>query len=415
MASRKLIFTIFFSGLLFQAFSQKLHPAVSEANLKKHVYTLASDKMKGRGIGMREELDAANDIDYHFKKMKLEPKGNLSSYLYSFKTRKRAHAHDTIGTGDNISGLNVVAYLDNKAEFTIVIGAHFDHLGLGHDHNSRDTEPEGKIHNGADDNASGVAGVLELARYFKYNNIREKYNFLFICFSGAELGLLGSKKYCENPTIDLSRVNYMINLDMIGRLNDTTKRLLVYGVGTGPDFVPWFDKNPGGFSLKLDSSGIGPSDQTSFYLKGIPVLHFFTGQHEDYHKPGDDPEKVNYRGQKDVVEYVIRFVMSFDEKPRQKFQTTRNTMGGRTGFKVTLGIMPDYTFEGTGLRLDGVSAGKPADLAGLKKGDVIIRMGDLPIQSVKDYMECLGKYNKGDSTTLEIIRENKNMVVPVTF
>jgi Zn-dependent M28 family amino/carboxypeptidase len=140
--------------------------------------------------------------------------------------------------------------------------------------------------------------IIELARYFSQNNRKEKFNFLFICFSGEELGLYGSKKFCEKPTIDFSKVNYMLNMDMIGRLADSTNKLIIYGVGTSPDWVPLLDKTNPGFNLKKDSSGIGPSDQTSFYLKNIPVLHFFTGQHSDYHKPSDDWQKINFKGEK---------------------------------------------------------------------------------------------------------------------
>lgn len=398
-------------------FSQgKLVPSLSEVELKKHIEFLASDDLKGRGTGTQEELTAANYIAKHFKKLKLVPKGNLSSYFYSFSFKKRSSVHDTVGNGPTVQGINVLGFLDNSAEYTVVIGAHYDHLGLGHDHNSREKEPEGKIHNGADDNASGVAGVLELARYLKNNKIREKYNFLFACFSGEELGLMGSKRYCEAPTMELSKVNYMINLDMIGRLNDTTKKVMVYGVGTAPDWVPVLDSLKGTLSLSKDSSGIGPSDQTSFYLKDIPVLHFFTGQHADYHKPSDDFDKINYEGEILVLEYVIRTMQRLDGRPKLKFQKTKtNTGGGKTSFKVTMGIMPDYTFEGKGVKIDGVTDGKPAAAAGIQTGDVLIRMGDFPINHMQDYMKALGSFTKGQTIEVIVNRGGKDTKLNVTF
>jgi Zn-dependent M28 family amino/carboxypeptidase len=280
---------------------------ISVKSLKKHVSYLADDKLQGRGTASDGEKQAATYISQEFKKAGLSAFNG--SYLKSFTFRKSVNPHDTSTTGlpDKLSN-NVVGFLDNGSRSTIVVGAHYDHLGLGHDKNSLDANPDGKIHNGADDNASGTAGVIELAKYFSGNKNKEPYNFLFICFSGEELGLLGSKKWCESPDVELASINYMINMDMIGRLNDSTKKLIVYGVGTSPAFVPLIDSVQSKLSVKKDSSGIGPSDQTSFYLKNIPVLHFFTGQHGDYHKPSDDVEKVNFEGERQVLEFIVQVI-----------------------------------------------------------------------------------------------------------
>ena len=309
----------------------------------------------------------------------------------------------------------MIGFLDNSAENTIVIGAHYDHLGLGHDHNSLDANPEDKIHNGADDNASGTSGVMELANYFSKNNIKENYNFLFICFSGEELGLLGSKKWCDNPTIDLTKINYMINMDMIGRLNDSTKKLLVYGVGTSPTWIPLLDKTNTYFSMKKDSSGIGPSDQTSFYLKDIPVLHFFTGQHSDYHKPSDDVEKININGEKKVLEYIIELINETNSMPKLTFSKTASPVSTKSKYKITLGVMPDYTFEGVGMRIDGVTDNKPAFKAGIKTGDIIIELGGQKINNVKDYMNALSTFKKGDKTIVVVKRGSENLSLPLEF
>lgn len=388
---------------------------INESQLKKDITFLASDKLKGRGTSTPEEKIAADYIAASFKKNGLAPKGN-DNYLYHFTFKKNSNPHDT--STANIperKGMDVVGYLDNGAKHTIVIGAHYDHLGLGHDHNSLDANPENKIHNGADDNASGTAGVMELARYFSNNNKKEVYNFLFMCFSGEELGLLGSKKWCENPTIDLSTVNYMLNMDMIGRLNDSTKKLLIYGVGTSPTWVPLLDKQNTYFSIKKDSSGIGPSDQTSFYLKDIPVLHFFTGQHSDYHKPSDDVEKINLFGEKKVLEYIISLVEATEKMPKLTFSKTIAPASNNSSWKVTLGVMPDYAFEGQGMRIDGVSNGKPAFKAGIEKGDIILEFGGEKVTNVQDYMKALSKYKKGEKTSILIKRATETLIKEVEF
>lgn len=404
------LFSLFLFVVLSTISAQEIHVA----QLKKHIKFLASDKLKGRGTGTQDELTAANYIRTNFSNLKLEPKGNINSYYYSYTFKKPKDVHDTIG-GELVSAIDVAGYLDNGAENTVVIGAHFDHLGMGLDKNSLDPNAVGKIHNGADDNASGVAGVIELARYFSQNQLREKFNFLFICFSGEELGLFGSKKFCENPTIDFSKVNYMLNMDMIGRLNDTTKKLIIYGVGTAPDWVPLIDKTNTDFSIKKDSAGIGASDQTSFYLKDIPVLHFFTGQHSDYHKPSDDVSKINFAGEKKVLEYIIKIEEETEKLPKFQFLKTKNPDAGTRKFKITMGVMPDYTYEGKGMRIDGVTDGKPAFKAGMQKGDIVIQFGEIKVESTMDYMKGLSAYKIGDIVEVTILRNGKEIKLKVTF
>jgi len=385
-----------------------------ETAIQKHISFLASDKLKGRGTSSPEELLTANYIAAEFKKAGLTAFNK--SYLKPFSFKKNLDPHDTslANVKERFSN-NVVGFLDNKAPYTIVIGAHYDHLGLGHDRNSLDANPEGKIHNGADDNASGTTGVIELAHFFSSNKKTEPYNFLFICFSGEELGLLGSKKWCDNPDIDLKTVNYMVNMDMIGRLNDSTHKLIVYGVGTSPSFVPLIDNIRTQLSIKKDSAGIGPSDQTSFYLKDIPVLHFFTGQHSDYHKPSDDAEKVNYKGEVEVLNYIVSIIEKTFESPKLSFSSTRAPESSNMSFKVTMGVMPDYTFEGPGMRIDGVTDNKPAFKAGVLKGDIVKKLGDVEVKDVMTYMKALSKYKKGDSTTVEVLRNGETKVLDLTF
>jgi hypothetical protein len=388
---------------------------IQQLRLKKDITYLASDKLKGRGTGTKEELKAAKYLAKQMKKAGLAPKGDNGTYLAQFGFRKASDPHGGVATdGPNLYSRNVVGYLDNGAEYTVIIGGHYDHLGLGHDHNSLDPEPVGKIHNGADDNASGTAGVIELARVLASNNKKEKYNYLFICFSGEELGLVGSKRYTEYPTIDLTKVHYMINMDMIGRL-DPNKGLVVGGVGTAPDFVPTINQLKFDYKVKQDSAGIGPSDHTSFYLKNIPVLFFFTGQHGDYHKPSDDVELIQFDGVNKVLTYVYQLIEQLDNKPRLTFQETKSKESDSPKFTVTLGIMPDYTFDGKGVHIDAVRDGKPAQAAGILKHDIITKMGDQEIIDVQGYMKALSTYKKGDKASVTIKRGEELKTFDVQF
>jgi len=317
------------------------------------------------------------------------------------------------------TGNNVVGYIDNGAATTVVLGAHYDHLGYGEDGNSmlRGTT-EKLIHNGADDNASGTSALIELARLLKANKGKQN-NYLFIAFSGEELGLTGSKYFTENPTIDLSTVSYMINMDMVGRLNDSSKALTVGGYGTSPTWGGLIVSGKGKksyFTIKLDSSGTGPSDHASFYRKDIPVLFFFTGLHTDYHKPSDDFDKINYLGELQIIKYVADIIGKTKEQGKLVFTKTRETQSGTTSrFSVTMGIMPDYTFSGNGVRVDGVSEGRPAQKAGLKSGDVIIQLGDFNTSSVETYMEVLGKFKKGDKAKVKYKRGGEVVETEVVF
>jgi hypothetical protein len=314
-------------------------------------------------------------------------------------------------------GHNVIGYLDRGAPNTVIIGAHYDHLGFGEDGNSLYRGADKKIHHGADDNASGTAALMELARLLRKSKSL-KSNYLFIAFSGEESGLLGSKYFTKHPTVDLSSVSYMLNMDMIGRLNDSTHRLIIGGYGTSPQWASLISGsvNKKVFSLQLDSSGTGPSDHTSFYLKQIPVLFFFTGIHPDYHKPSDEADRINYNGEVQVVRLIQRILEKMDGMNKPAFTKTRDKQYGETpAFNVTLGIMPDYSFTGSGVRVDAVSEGRPAERAGLQVGDVIIRLGDYPVSSLQTYMEALSKFNRDDKTTVEVSRGNKTERMNVQF
>jgi aminopeptidase YwaD len=320
------------------------------------------------------------------------------------------------------TGHNVIGYINNGAPTTVILGAHYDHLGYGEDGNSMLRTGERLIHNGADDNASGTAALIELARLIKNSGKKDlkNNNYLFITFSGEEMGLYGSKYFVENPTVDLGNVNYMINMDMVGRLNDSTKSLTIGGFGTSPEWGSLIKLNDkkSPFTIKIDSSGTGPSDHTSFYRKEIPVLFFFTGLHSDYHKPTDDYDKINYLGELTIVKYIYSLLEKQEEnKKKLVFTKTRETQTSTSARLngVTMGIMPDYTFSGTGVKVDGVSDGKPAQAAGLQAGDIILQLGDYNTSSLENYMQALGKFKKGDSAIVKIKRGGETIEKQVKF
>jgi hypothetical protein len=381
-----------------------------QKKIEKHIRTLADDKFEGRGTGTKGEKSAAAYIINAFKELNLKPKGDNNTYLQEFQFRKGVH-----GEGEAGKAYNVVGYLDNNAQYTVIIGAHYDHLGTDGQGSSLDANPKDKIHNGADDNASGVAGVIELARFFTTNKEKENNNYLFVCFSGEELGLIGSKYFADH--LAAASLNYMINMDMIGRLDPVTKTVMVHGTGTSPVWEPMLKKMENEqIKIKTDSSGTGPSDHTSFYLKDIPVLHFFTGAHSDYHKPGDDWEKINLAGEVEVLKLIANLSMLLDSGERLTFLKTKTkSMAGRSSFKVTMGIMPSYASDVEGLKVDGVSAGKPAEKGGLKTGDVIIKLGDFEIKDIQNYMDALGKFEKGQTIPVKVKRNGETVDLSVTF
>ncbi|BCY28828.1 M20/M25/M40 family metallo-hydrolase [Flavobacterium okayamense] len=386
---------------------------INDANLKGHIKYLASDELEGRLTGSIGEEKAANYIATEFRKLGLKPYDK--SYTQKFNYKVRLNPHDSTSVKDN-HGMNVIGVLDNKAKKTIVIGAHYDHLGRNEHHHSTKPNSEGEIHNGADDNASGVSGVLELARILVQNKTKEKVNYVFALFSGEEDGLIGSKFMAETLKDKFPNVVAMINMDMIGRLNDN-KALVVGGVGTSPVFEKIIEKNkPAGFNVTLENTGIGPSDHTSFYLKDIPVLFFFTGTHMDYHKPSDDEDKINYYGVRAIVDYIFRVTNEISNTTEIPFTKTKVEAGKKVPtYKVTLGIMPDYTDYGDGLHIDGVTDDRPAAKAGILSGDVLTQIGDCKIKEVYSYMDCLSKLKVGDEREVTVIRKGEELKLKVIF
>ena len=387
---------------------------VNQEKLKSHISYLASDKLGGRLAGSPNEKLAADYLSNQLKSVGLKPY-NGKNYIQKFDYKLKLNPKDSLAI-TNIEAHNVIGYLDNKASKTIVIGAHYDHLGLNEHNNSTKPNSKGEIHNGADDNASGVAGVLELARILSTNKEIEKANYIFALFSGEEDGLQGSKFMTETIKTLYPNVTAMINMDMIGKLN-ASKDLLVGGIGTSPDFKKIVELNkPAGFNVTLDESGVGPTDHTSFYLKDIAVLNFFTGTHTDYHKPSDDEDKINYTGVKNIVEYVFKVTHDIANLEKVEFTKTKVNAGKtRPKYKVTMGIMPDYTEHPDGLHVDGVTENRPAQKAGIMEGDVITKIGATTIKDVYNYMDSLAKINPGEEVEVVFTRNGESKTVKIKF
>lgn len=311
------------------------------------------------------------------------------------------------------TGHNVIGYRNNRAKYTVVIGAHHDHLGFGEIKGSREPQSNA-IHNGADDNASGTAALIELSKVLKKRKFK-KFNYLFIAFSGEEMGLLGSKHFVDNPTIAMDKMTYMVNMDMIGRLKES---LLIYGTGTSPywkEAIPLLKKDSTAIhKITTMESGIGSSDHTSFYLKRIPALHFFTGQHDEYHKPSDDIALLNINGEIKVIGKIKELIAKSPSKDKLQFSKTKDEEGRRS-FKVTLGIMPDYTYDSEGVRIDGVKEGKPAHKAGLQKGDIIIALAGEKIPNIEAYMKILSKMEPDQKVEIVYSREGNLTTTEIQF
>jgi peptidase M28-like protein/PDZ domain-containing protein len=338
-----------------------------------------------------------------------EPKlANVSASLAVDIKRKSVPAYNVVGT---IEGSDPKL----KREF-IVIGAHYDHLGHGGESNSR-APGSNEVHHGADDNASGVAGLLELARIFSAEKAKLRRSIVFVAFSAEESGLIGSNYYVNNPVVPLTDSVAMVNLDMIGRLREG--KLSVGGIGTSAEFRQLVESLNGekrGFALQLSEDGFGPSDHSSFYAKQIPVLFFYTGVHEDYHRPSDTADKINYEGEAKVVDFAAAIVRAVDSKDaRPAYLLARSSAGGRSmSFRVYLGTVPNYAESNDGLLLDAVRDDSPAAKAGIKSGDKIVKLAGREIKNVYDYTYSLGEMKPEEEYDVEVIRGSERLSLKIT-
>ncbi len=417
---KHLSFYFSISFLLLTTCSQqpesKFSVSITPEDVETHITFLASDSLQGREAGSPSEAIAANYIADHFRDFGLEPAGDEETYFQEFiintAVLRNPHASQDAEDGEKRLSRNVAGLLQGtgNTDDVIIIGAHYDHLGYG-EFGSLYRGDEPRIHNGADDNASGTAGVLELAHYFSEN--RPEKDILFLAFSGEEMGLLGSAHYVDNPTINIENALAMINMDMIGRMTD--KKLMIFGIGTAEKWEAILDSaNTGGLELDLVKDGTGASDHTSFYYKNIPVLHYFTDTHADYHRPSDDADYINANGTALALHHLVRVAVQLDELDKSEMEFIESPGEQRQAMSLkgpTLGVLPDYGYEGKGMRITGVTKGRAAEQAGVKGGDIIIGLGGEKLEDIYGYMGALNKLKKGQLTTITVIRNGKEMTM----
>jgi len=409
---------ISFLSILFFSCSQnlainsksELKVEISDRDILEHIKYLSSDELEGRYPGSKGSDLAIDYIATDYKRSRLSSLGS-DDYLQFFDFTNQQ--------GEKIKIPNVVGMVPGttlKDEY-IVIGAHFDHLGYGGAHSGSLEMNSSAIHNGADDNASGIAGMLELASKLSSERKKIKRSLIFIAFNAEEQGIFGSKYFVKNSPVNTSNIITMINLDMIGRLNNLS--LNISGTGTSPLFNNILDKISKKHYLNINKNpeGFGPSDHSSFYSNNIPVLFFFTGGHSDYHKPSDDWNKINSSGQKKIVDMIYDVVLEIDNNTkRPKFtEAGPKSMSspGRVKLKVTFGFMPSYSSTGKGLGVDGVRTEGPAGKAGLVKGDIILEINGEAIKDIYGYMEILEKLKPGESSEVKVLRNNNEITLRI--
>jgi hypothetical protein len=325
---------------------------------------------------------------------------------------KRARTENVIGMIEGSDSLL-------KNEY-IVVGGHYDHLGFGGQGSGSRMPDTAAIHNGADDNASGTAMVMELAGKLAARKNELKRSIIFICFSAEEMGLIGSRYYIDYPLTDLKKIDAMFNFDMVGRFDTSKNSVSVSGTGTSAEGDSILKKYEGALKFQVTHSpdGYGPSDHASFYSNNIPVFYFTTGAHTDYHTPLDDAGKLNYQVEKEIGDFAGKVILDVDRSSKNlAFRESGKKEGyGRSGrrLKVVLGIMPDFAgTEKRGLRVDGVTKGGPADKGGLLKGDIIISINGMAVGNIYEYMSRLSKLDHGQLISVEVIRGEKHEVLLV--
>ncbi|HME33402.1 MAG TPA: M28 family peptidase [Terriglobales bacterium] len=316
---------------------------------------------------------------------------------------------------------NVLAYLPGKTSEYIIIGAHYDHLGRG-DSNSLAPSQIGQIHPGADDNASGTAGVLELARLFAPMKGQLDRGILFASFSGEELGLLGSAEWVKEPTLPLDKCVAMLNMDMIGRIKDS--KVYIGGVGTGSTFKSILEQaqkqSKSNFKIEYSAGGYSASDHTSFVAKKIPVLFFFSGLHSDYHKPSDTWDKINAPSAADLLDMVADVMLQLASAPSPPVFVTvvedkpiGGISGGGGGYGPYFGSIPDFGEVKDGVRFSDVRPGSPAAKAGLRAGDILVQFGDKPIHNLYDFTDALRRSKVGEVVEVKVLRDGKPITASV--
>lgn len=375
---------------------------ITAAEICATIAVLAADSLEGREAGSPGSERASRYLAERFRAIGLEPLAGdyLQSFTFSAAVRRDPHASPEASDDDaTLSSSNIIGIVPGSdpqlAEEAVVIGAHYDHLGFGGQGSLAPSERA--IHNGADDNASGVAVLLELAQHFVARPMGR--TLIFIAFGGEELGTLGSQFYVAHPLWPLERTVAMLNLDMVGRLRE---QLTVHGTGTSPTWTAILDDlDAQDLSLARVPDGFGPSDQSSFYGAKVPVLWFFTGAHEEYHRPTDDVDTINGTGAVRVASLVSTITETIASTGLEiPYAVAPTTQRRAAAFSVGLGIIPEYSFPGPGLKVASVRPGGPADLAGVSAGDVLLQLADREIEDVYGYTEVLSDLEAGVSYRL---------------
>ena len=395
--------------------------AQSPARLLDDVKYLSDDALEGRMTGSPGADTAAAYVARRFAEVGLKPPAG--GWFQEFVVSPDAPAAYHLAIG-GLTGRNVIGILPGRdrklSREAVVVGAHYDHLGRGGPF-ALDPDSTGAIHNGADDNASGTAALIEIARVLALRPPAR--SVVFVAFSGEEEGLLGSAFYVQHPAVAIARTVAMVNLDMVGRLRND--RLIVYGVGSARELPGLLDSldRVAGFDLKTLGDGYGPSDQSSFYAAKRPVLHFFTDLHEDYHRTTDDWEKINADGLKRVADFAEAVVAALADRRRPltfvdlpvTAHAGADSMAITPGYGAYLGTIPDMTGTPGGVRLTGVRAGSPAEQAGLRSGDVITRIGDRDIPDLEAMAEALRAHKAGDVVDIVVRRGDSTTTVRATL
>jgi hypothetical protein len=379
-----------------------------ERRVAQDVSFLASDRLEGRFTGSEGAREASAYIAEAFKRAGLRP-GMNGSWFQDFRVSPNAPAlHGTgLGGDSGLAGRNVVAVLEGRDPSlrgeAVVIGAHYDHLGKGA-FGARDSASRGQIHNGADDNASGTATLLEIARLLTERPPRR--TVVFVAFAGEELGLIGSDAYVKQPAVAIDRTVAMINLDMVGRLRNG--RLMALGAETATELPALLDSlnQSAGFQLTASGDGYGASDHQSFYLVKRPVIHFFTDLHEDYHRPGDDTEKLNVAGMARIARFAADLAGAIGDRGTSLtlVDKPRPTPVAGGGYGTWLGTIPDMTGGGPGVRLSGVTPGSPGETAGIREGDVLVRIGAHEVPDLQAMTNALRAHKPGDTVAVVVRR-----------
>jgi len=371
-----------------------------------HITQKLADKLLAAAGTKLETLEAAIDSD-------LKPR---STAIPGWKVRGTLSMEKV-----KSEVFNVIGVIDGEgplAEETVVIGAHYDHVGRGGQNSLAPGSTD--IHNGADDNASGTVSLIELARRYgeAAKTRKPARRMVFMAFTGEELGLLGSARYCREPVFPLDKTVAMFNMDMVGRLK-ADQKLIVYGTGTSPRWEPQLKEfnGEGNFHLIFKPEGFGPSDHSSFYAKKIPVLHFFTGEHPDYHRPTDDWDKLNIDGVArvtDLIEKLVSSTVATVERPQYVEVKGAATMN-RGGSRPYVGTIPEFGNEEPGYSISGAAGGSPADKGGLKGGDRIVKFGGNPVTNLDDFDAALRKFKAGDEVEVIVVRDQKEVALKVTL